>query len=160
MIIRDFRTADALAVNAVALAAFGQYEGIYSDWEALTRGVGSMASLAEGAEIIVAEAEGQLIGAVAYCPPGSTPRADFFRPEWPIIRMLVVDPRARGNGVGRKLTDECIRLAMRDGASQISLHTSPAMAVALTMYLKMGFQLIREVPARFGVPYGVYTLEL
>lgn len=160
MLIREFRAADATAVNAVALAAFAQYEGIYSDWETFTRGVGSMASLAEGTEIIVAEDEGQLLGAVVYCPPHSTPRADFFKPEWPIVRMLVVDPPARGKGVGRKLTQECIRRATRDGASQISLHTSPAMAVALAMYLKMGFRLIREVPERFGVPYGVYTLEL
>lgn len=160
MLIRDFTAADAEAVNAVALAAFAQYRDVYSDWEALARGVGSMASLADGAEIIVAEEEGGLVGAVAYCAPFSTPRADFFEPEWPIVRMLVVDPPARGKGVGRRLTQECIRRAERDRARAIGLHTSPAMQVALAMYLGMGFRLVREVPDRFGVPYAVYTLDL
>ena len=160
MLIRDFTPEDAGAVNAVALAAFEQYRGVYSDWEALARGVGSMAALSDCAEIVVAENEKRLIGAVAYCPPRSSPRADFFEPEWPIIRMLVVDPSARGNGVGRALTEECIRRARRDGASLIGLHTSPAMEVALGMYLRMGFRLVRDVPDRFGVPYAVYALNL
>ena len=160
MLMRDFAPGDAGRVDAVALAAFAQYEGVYSDWETLTRGVGSMSSLAKCSEIIVAEDEGQLVGAVSYCAPDSSPRADFFEAEWPIIRMLVVDPRSRGRGVGRKLTEACIARARRDGASLISLHTSPAMEVALRMYLAMGFRLHRKVPDRFGVPYAVYTLNL
>lgn len=160
MQIRPFAKADADAVNAVALSAFAQYQGIYQDWETLTRSVGSMSSLADHAELIVAEDGDHLVGAVAYCPPGSAPRAEFFAPEWPIIRMLVVEPSARGKGVGRQLTDQCIERAQLAGATLISLHTSPAMAVALAMYLKMGFKLERVVPPRFGVPYAVYTLDL
>lgn len=160
MLIRPYGPADASAVNRLALAAFAQYEVVYSDWEALRAGVKNTASLADHAELIVAEDGGRLLGAVAYCCPGSMPRADFFEPEWPIIRMLVVEPAARGRGLGRKLTEECISRARRDGASIIGLHTSPAMQVALAMYLKLGFKLTRRVPDRFGVPYGVYTLDL
>jgi ribosomal protein S18 acetylase RimI-like enzyme len=133
--IRPFSTADAEAVNALALAAFAQYEGVYSDWEALTRGVGAMAGLAGQGEIIVAGEGGGIVGAVAYFAPGTSPRADFFEPEWPIIRMLVVAPAARGQGVGRRLTEECVARARRDGAAVIALHTSPAMAAALALYL-------------------------
>jgi ribosomal protein S18 acetylase RimI-like enzyme len=160
MQIRPFESADADAVNAVALSAFAQYEGVYQDWETLTRGVGSMSSLADHAELIVAEDGDRIVGAVAYCSPGSTPRAEFFKPEWPIIRMLVVEPSERGQGFGRLLTNECIERARRAGAPLISLHTSPAMTAALEMYLKMGFKLERVVPPRFGVPYAVYTLHL
>jgi ribosomal protein S18 acetylase RimI-like enzyme len=160
MLIRPFDPADAEALNVVALASFRQYEGIYSDWETLSQGVGAMAALASHAEIFVAVEDGRLVGAVAYCAPGSTPRADFFEPGWPIIRMLVVEPAARGRGVGRRLTETCIARAIRDGASIIALHTSPAMEAALAMYLKMGFKLTRQVPDRFGVPYAVYTLDL
>jgi ribosomal protein S18 acetylase RimI-like enzyme len=74
--------------------------------------------------------------------------------------MLVVDPAARGTGIGRQLTEACIDRARRDGARLIALHTSPAMVVALAMYLKMGFVLERRVPDRFGVTYGVYVLHL
>lgn len=160
MLIRPFGHTDAAAVNAVALAAFAQYDGVYSDWETLMRGVGAMAALAEHSDVLVADIDGAVAGAVAYFGPGTTPRADFFEPEWPIIRMLVVDPAARGRGVGRRLTEACIDRARRDGARLIALHTSPAMEVALAMYLGMGFVLERHVPDRFGVPYGIYVLRL
>lgn len=161
VMIRDFADGDAGAVNRVALSAFAQYEGVYSDWETLRTGVGSMAALSHHAEIVVADAATSgVVGAVAYCPPHSQPRADFFDPDRAIIRMLVVNPASRGHGIGRALTMECVRRAKRDGAPSISLHTSPAMEVALAMYLKIGFRLVRPVPDRFGVPYAVYTLGI
>jgi ribosomal protein S18 acetylase RimI-like enzyme len=161
MIVRDFSPADSEAVNCVALAAFEQYKGVYSDWEILARGVGSMAALADGGRIVVAEsAAGKIVGAVAYIGPHSSPRAEFFEPEWPIIRMLVVDPAARGQGIGRKLTQACLDLARSDGAAAIALHTSPAMQIALALYLRMGFRLEKKVPDRFGVPYAVYLKDL
>jgi len=92
--------------------------------------------------------------------PGAGPRADFSEPEWPIVRMLGVDPAARGAGIGRKLPQACIARARRDGAGLLALHTSPEMAAALDLYLKLGFRLAYRVPDRFGVPYGVYTLAL
>lgn len=119
-----------------------------------------MAALAESGEIVVAEAGGRIVGAVAYIPPRAEPRADFFAPEWPIIRMLVVRPAARGQGIGRCLTEACIERARRDQAEAIALHTSPAMAAALALYLRMDFRLEKEVPNRFGVPYAVYLKRL
>lgn len=157
MVIRPYSPSDAEAVNATAQAAFAQYRDIYSDWEVLERGVSSMAALAGSGEIIVAETDGAVAGAVAYIGPGVSPRAEFFEPEWPIIRMLVVNPSVRGRGIGRELTQACVDLARRDGAKVIALHTSPAMQVALALYLRMGFQLLRNVPDRFGVPYAVYV---
>lgn len=161
MIVRDYSKVDAEAVNAVALAAFAQYEGVYSDWETLTRAVGAMAALAESGRIFVAEdPAGKIVGAVAYVGPNSGPRAEFFEPEWPIVRMLVVDPAARGKGIGRRLTQACIDRALSDGAAAIALHTSPAMEVALALYLRMGFRLAKRVPDRFGLPYAVYLKAL
>jgi GNAT superfamily N-acetyltransferase len=160
MLIRDFSAGDSASVNAVALAAFAQYRGVYSDWETLVRGVAATADLADHSQLLVAEDGGRLVGAVAYCPPGSEPRAEFFEPDWPIVRMLVVEPAARGRGVGRRLTEACIERARRDGAPLIALHTSPAMEAALAMYLGMGFKLLRPLPDRFGVPYGLYALDL
>ena len=74
--------------------------------------------------------------------------------------MLVVDPAYRGHGVGRALTNACIRRAERDGASRVALHTSPIMEVALAMYRRMGFERVRAVPPIHGVPYDVYVKRL
>ena len=160
MLIRPYDPEDAEAVNAVALAAFAQYRTVYSDWEVLERGIAATSALADSGEIIVAEDGGKVAGMVAYFGPGSVPRADFFAPEWPIVRMLVVDPVARGRGIGRRLTDACNERARGDGAEVIALHTSPVMEVALDLYLRMGFRLKKRVPDRFGVPYAVYLKPL
>jgi ribosomal protein S18 acetylase RimI-like enzyme len=79
---------------------------------------------------------------------------------WPLIRMLVADPAARGRGIGRSLTKECLNRAERDAESVIALHTSPAMEAALKLYLDLGFKLHAPVPDRLGMPYAVYPLRL
>ena len=97
-----------------------------------------MASLAETGELIVATVQNKVAGAVTYVGPGRI-KAEFFPIEWPILRMLVVAP-ARRLGIGRALTEECIRRAERDGASLIALHTTHIMKVALPMYRRMKFK--------------------
>jgi len=121
--------------------------------------IGRMSALADSGEIIVAECDERVIGAVAYIPPGH-PKAAYFDLSWPIIRMLVVDPASRGAGVGRALTEECISRARRDGSRVIALHSSPIMTVALPIYLRMGFQLVQDAPPIYGVPYAVYLKYL
>ena len=79
---------------------------------------------------------------------------------WPVIRSLVVDPKNRGAGVGRALTQECIKRARRDRSPVIALHTSAIMKVALAMYLRMGFEWHHDAPAVYGVPYAVYLKKL
>lgn len=159
MLIRSYQDADAAAVNRVAIRAFQQFAGAFDDWELRKHSIAQLASLASETELIVAEMSGVACGAVGYGPPGM-PRPDFFRPEWAIVRMLVVDPAARGLGIGRALTMECIRRALRDAAGMIALHTSPIMTVALPMYERMGFTHQYAVAPRGGVPYAVYALRL
>ncbi|MBW7971103.1 GNAT family N-acetyltransferase [Bradyrhizobium sp. BR 10289] len=157
--LRDYRPEDAEAIVRVALAAFAQFERDYSDWPLFTANVAKMPELARTGEIIVAEACGHIVGAVAYLGP-QAPKAAFFDPAWPVIRMLVVDPTARGKGIGRQLTEECLRRAERDQAGAIALHTTPIMTVALPMYLRMGFVRVGDAPDILGVPYGVYVKRL
>jgi GNAT superfamily N-acetyltransferase len=159
MHIRDYREGDRERVNELALVAFSQFSSRYDDWPAMAAGIGNMASLAQQGEVIVAERDGAIIGAVAYIPPHAA-KAEYFDPAWPIIRILVVDPEARGLGAGRALTDACIARAQRDGSPVIGLHTSPIMSVALPMYQRMGFAKIRDAPPIHGVAYAVYLKRL
>jgi ribosomal protein S18 acetylase RimI-like enzyme len=137
-VVHDFLPSDSAQVNALALRAFEQFKDSYQDWPGFQEKIGHMSSLADVGEIIVAEVEDQIVGAVAYVGP-SAPKAEFFRPGWPIMRMLVVAPDFRGRGIGRALAQECLVRAKRDGASVFALHTSKLMQVALPMYQRMGF---------------------
>ena len=157
--IRDFRPGDAPAVNTVALAAFGQYAGDYTDWPTFAANVGRTAALAGQGELIVAELDGEVVGAVTYIGP-HRPKSDFFELAWPIIRLLVVAPSARGHGIGRALTEACVARARRDGALEIALHTSPIMVAALRMYRDMGFVQLRTAPPVHGVPCDIYLMPL
>lgn len=157
--LRDFNPADKHAVNDLALAAFKQFQEKYSDWKSFSRHIGEMASLSNSGELIVAVDGERIVGAVVYVGP-HLPKGEYFSVEWPILRMLVVDPTYRGQGVGRALTEECIARAQRDGASVIALHTSPIMEVALPMYQRMGFMFEREVPPIYGVRYSTYLRRL
>lgn len=157
--LRNYRDDDADAIIRVAQAAFAEFEPHYSDWPLFTANVAKMPELARTGEIIVAEDGGRIVGAVAYVGAKASKPA-FFDPSWPIIRMLVVDPSARGKSIGRQLTEECLRRAERDGAGVIALHTTPIMTVALPMYLRMGFVKVLDAPDILGVPYAVYVKRL
>jgi predicted N-acetyltransferase YhbS len=159
MVIRPYAPRDRDAVNAVARAAFAQYAQDYEDWPSFIDGIGRMAGLASDADILVAEQDGVVVGAVAHVGPGR-PRSAIFPDEWSVIRMLVVDPQRRGQGAGRLLVAGCLRLAQDAGAPAVGLHTSPIMASALQMYEAIGFVRDSDLPPIRGVPYGRYVLGL
>jgi GNAT superfamily N-acetyltransferase len=157
--LRNYQDADAENLNRIAISAFDQYRHHYEDWPAMLAGLSKTSDLSAGGEVIIAELQDRIAGAVAYFGPNSK-KAAFFDQRWPIIRMLVVDPAFRGNGIGRALSEACIARARRDGSPIIALHTSPIMSVALPMYLKMGFAKACDAPPILGVAYAVYTKAL
>lgn len=155
----DFDPADAQRIDNLAVSAFEQFKDAYTDWPMFRSKIATMSALAGTGEIIVAERDGELMGAVAYIGPGKE-KAAFFRSEWPVMRMLVVAPAARSQGVGRALAEECLARARRDGADSFALHTSELMHVALPMYQRMGFKWFAPAPDIHGVKYGIYLKEL
>jgi N-acetylglutamate synthase-like GNAT family acetyltransferase len=62
------------------------------------------------------------------------------------LRMLIVDPKARGLGVGTRLVEECLRFARRTGYKKVVLWTNSILLEARHIYEKFGFELVESEP--------------
>lgn len=159
IVIREYQTADVEAVNALAQAAFAEYENHFEDWEPVCEEWSRMSHLNEHGQVLVAEDDGTIIGAVCYLGP-EAPKPPWYEPDWAVIRSLVVDPRARSRGTGTQLTEACIARAKREWRQTIGLLTSPIMGRATALYEKLGFVVIQDCGVMNGVHWLLYTKTL
>lgn len=90
----------------------------------------------------IAELDGQRIGCVFVVER---------EPSVAQLRCLLVEPKARGHGVGRALVEACVGFARSAGYSRMMLWTNRGLDSARKIYESVGFRLIEEQPHReFG----------
>jgi GNAT superfamily N-acetyltransferase len=83
----------------------------------------------------IAEANGQRVGCV-FCMKRAEDIAQ--------LRILLVEPAARGMGIGTRLVQECVAFARRASYKKIMLWTNDVLVDARRIYERVGFQLIEE----------------
>ena len=84
----------------------------------------------------IAELDGERVGSI-FCMPaedGTTAK----------LRMLLLEPAARGRGVGKRLVTECVEFARASGYAAIELWTVSLLETARAVYQKAGFRLVSE----------------
>jgi GNAT superfamily N-acetyltransferase len=86
----------------------------------------------------IAERDGRRVGCVL-CVAGAEPGTA-------VLRVLLVHPRARGLGLGGRLVDICMEFAVDAGYERMRLWTTDPLVAARQVYLRRGFQLIKEEP--------------
>jgi len=106
----------------------------------------------------VCENKNEIIG-MAFLVPNGNP-TEVFQSDWSYIRMVGVNPKFKGNGIGKQLTQMCIDSAKNSKEKIIALHTSEYMNAARHVYESLGFKQTKELEPRYGKRYWLYKLEL
>lgn len=83
----------------------------------------------------IAEVDGRRVGCV-FCVAADERTAQ--------LRILLVDPAARGQGLGRRLVDACLAFARTAGYRRITLWTNDVLTSARRIYEAAGFALVDQ----------------
>lgn len=148
--IRNARTGELDDVVQVLHFAYREYlpvpmpQAHARAWHAYWQDIGDVRGRLPVTELIVATLDDRIVGTVTFYPDGTRAEGAGWPVGWAGLRLLGVLPQARGQGIGRALTEECLLRARRCGAAVIGLHTSDDMCVARDMYERMGFQRVPQ----------------
>lgn len=167
--IRELLPEESDRLGQLMVAVYSGLEGFPSPeaqpayYTMLTR-IGDFAARKAAKVLVAVTADGELAGGVVYfgdmAEYGSGGTATRER-DASGIRLLGVDPRFRGLGVGKALTWACVRLAEEAGHGQVILHTTQAMRVAWGLYERLGFVRSQDLDFMQGeLPVFGFRLHL
>jgi DNA-binding MarR family transcriptional regulator/GNAT superfamily N-acetyltransferase len=143
--LRSHRPGDIGWITHRQAVLYHQEYGWNEEYEALIAGI--MAKFITNFDAAmercwIAERDGQIVGSVFVVRKARTVAQ---------LRLLYVEPSARGLGIGRRLADECIRFARKKNYRKLTLWTNSVLVSARRIYEAAGFRLVLEEKHRsFG----------
>ncbi len=158
--IREAEAGDLEAVESLVKGAYLEYRELVppEGWEKWMESVSQAIHTGAGL-LLVAEVAGAIQGVVQFYPDAS--RSSQGR--WPAgsgtIRLLAVRAQARGQGLGTRLTRECLRRARELKLPTIFLYTGRFMLAAQHIYENLGFKRAPDFEPREPGPLA-YRLDL
>ncbi|MCB0374595.1 MAG: GNAT family N-acetyltransferase [Sinomicrobium sp.] len=151
--IRDARPEEFAGVGALMVKVYAQLDGFPTESEQpeyynMLAHIGRLTENPGTRLLVAVSSEGYIGGGVVYVGDmryyGSGGTATLEK-NAAGFRLLAVDPAARGRGVGRLLTETCIRMAKGEQRGKIVIHSTKAMKTAWSMYERMGFKRAEDL---------------
>ena len=155
---------DLPRLKNLALKSWGAFKDhlTIENWHKLKKGLTddkTYRELLQKSYCIICENDKQQIIGMSFLVPNGNP-TEIYDKDWCYLRFVTVDPDYNGLGIGRQLTEKCIRYAIEKGERTIALHTSEIMNKARHIYESLGFKILKELEPRFGKRYWLYILNL
>ncbi|HMJ48497.1 MAG TPA: GNAT family N-acetyltransferase [Ferruginibacter sp.] len=168
-IIRNAVSGEFDEIGKLMIRAYSQLEGFPNQFEQpeyykMLANIGEFTNK-PGVELLAAiSGDNKIAGAVVYFNDmkfygsGGTATKEQNASGF---RLLAVDPAARGQSIGRLLTNECIRKSSNKNIHSMIIHTTKAMQTAWTMYESMGFKRAEDLDFMQGaLPVFGFRLSL
>ena len=162
LIYRQANASDTPDIVRLTVRAYHDYKAVLApaDWARMETNLANESLFVEllgKAVAFVCEIDSQLAGVIFLVPKGNP--TTIFSADWSYIRLLGVEPKYRGLGIGRKLTQLCVRHAQATNEIGVALHTSEFMNAARKMYEALGFKQEKELAPLYGKRYWLYKLS-
>ena len=165
--IREAKPQEYGQIGALMVEVYSQLEGFpkkdeQPEYYQLLANIGTLTNKPSVKLLAAVNSEGKLGGAVVYIGDmqhyGSGGTATREKNAGG-FRLLAVDPKTRGKGLGKALTQACIQLAKKEKQQQLIIHSTQAMQTAWKMYEKMGFARSEDLDFLQG-NFPVYGFRL
>lgn len=147
-IVRNAKPEEFEAIGKLMVQVYSQLEGFPKQDEqpayyTMLANIGELTRKPETELLVAVSVDNKIEGGVVYFSDmqyygsGGTATKEINAAGF---RLLAVDESARGKGIGKLLTNECIRKAKAKNLSQVIIHSTKAMQTAWKMYEGMGFK--------------------
>lgn len=146
--VRNAKPYEFTELGKLMVQVYSQLEGFPKEAEQpnyykMLANIGELSNISETELLVAVSPDNKIVGGVVYFGnmkyygSGGTATKEQNASGF---RLLAVDTNVRGCGIGKLLTNECIKKAMDNKHSQVIIHSTKAMQIAWKMYENMGFK--------------------